>query len=836
MALLRPESRLFQSRTTTHRDVKVASTPGVLVSTRFTQMRATSSLPAGARSVAAVLLPLLLLALPPVSSAAAAQEAPGRRLANVVGVAVEEYRKAVDSRGRLTSDIEYAEAVDFLADARGVAGRLGGARAPAVRALLDSLSDAVRTTREPGAVTALHARFVEALGPEGALELPQAPLDLASGKRIYAQQCASCHGAVGLGDGPAARQGPVPAPAIGSAKVMHDVSPAMTYRIVSVGVPGTTMPGWGGTLSSAERWNVVAYVTTLRANATAVGTGEGEFAQRCAGCHGVVGTSDGPLARALSTLPPEIGGFAWQTERSDADIARVIREGLPGRAMPAQRDMSSTEVNAVVAYVRALAVDTARRVNGATAASTEVADDPLPRARETGRRVLAALDAALGQARLGRRQEAGDQAFDAYIAFEPLETAAGARDAGLVAAMERRFAEFKGAVRAGDLRQAQRARDAIETGLPAIVALARPPASGWGAFYQSFLIILREGFEAILVIGAVVTLLVKTGHRERLRAVWAGVGLALLASAATAAVLATVLQAIPASREVMEGVTMLVAVAVLFSISYWLISRAEAARWQSFIRDKVDAALAHGGAGALTLVAFLAVYREGAETALFFQALFQDGADIMLPMALGIGAGSVALAVIFTLFYRYGVRVPMRPFFTVTSALLYYMAFTFMGRGVRELQEGDVLPLHAIPAFPTVEFLGLYGSWEGLLAQFALFLLALIALGLTFWPKRSVVLPVLNSAAPASTSIASDPASAASLEATRLVSLETALLELRRRVDALTPENAPVDGSPPNESAAEGPCALCAARSAHRTAPDVGGAPTVGVGPRGVGR
>lgn len=806
------------------------------MSTRFVRTRATASLPAPARSVAAVLLPLLLLALPPVASAAAAQEAPGRRLANVVGVAVEEYRKAVDSRGRLTSDIEYAEAVDFLADARGVAGRLGGARAPAVRALLDSLSDAVRTTREPSAVAALHARFVEALGPEGALELPRAPLDLASGKRIYAQQCASCHGAVGLGDGPAARQGPVPAPAIGSAKVMHDVSPALTYRIVSVGVPGTTMPGWAGTLSSAERWNVVAYVTSLRANATAVGTGEGEFTQRCAGCHGVVGASDGPLTRTLSTLPPEIGSFTWQSERSDADIARVILEGLPGRAMPAQRDLSSDELSAVVAYVRTLAVDTARRVNGATAASTGDAEDPLPRARETGRRVLAALDAALAEARLGRRQEAGDQAFDAYIAFEPLETAAGARDAGLVAAMERRFADFKGAVRAGDLRQAQRARDAIETGLPAIVALARPPASGWGAFYQSFLIILREGFEAILVIGAVVTLLVKTGHRERLRAVWAGVGLALVASAATAAVLATVLRAIPASREVMEGVTMLIAVAVLFSISYWLISRAEAAKWQSFIRSKVDAALAHGGGGALTLVAFLAVYREGAETALFFQALLQDGAGIMLPISLGIAAGSVALAVIFTLFYRYGVRVPMRPFFTVTSALLYYMAFTFMGRGIRELQEGDVLPLHAIPAFPTVEFLGLYGSWEGLLAQFALLLLALIALGVTFWPKRSVVLPVLTAAAPASTSLASGTAATASLEAGRLASLEAALLELQRRVDALTPQTATVEALSPTASAAEGPCALCAAGSAQGTEVDVDMAPAAGVGPQGVGR
>lgn len=243
------------------------------------------------------------------------------------------------------------------------------------------------------------------------------------------------------------------------------------------------MPGWAGTLSSAERWNVVAYVTTLRAKTTAVGTGESEFAQRCAGCHGVAGGSDGPLAGSLSALPPEIGSFAWQSERSDADIARVIREGLPGRAMPPQRELSSDEVAAVVAYVRTLAADTARRANGATASTSGDAGDPVPRAREAGRRVLAAVDAALAQHRLDGRQEA----FDAYFAFEPLETAARARDAGLVSAMERRCADFKGAVRAGDLREAQRARDAIETGLPAIITLARPLAGGSGAFYQSFL-------------------------------------------------------------------------------------------------------------------------------------------------------------------------------------------------------------------------------------------------------------------------------------------------------------------------------------------------------------
>jgi high-affinity iron transporter len=241
----------------------------------------------------------------------------------------------------------------------------------------------------------------------------------------------------------------------------------------------------------------------------------------------------------------------------------------------------------------------------------------------------------------------------------------------------------------------------------------------------------------------VVAFLIKTGHRERLRSIWVGVLLALGASAATAVVLATALRALPATREVIEGATMLVAVAVLFSVSYWLISKVEAAKWQKFIREKVDAALQHGGGTALSLVAFLAVYREGAETALFYQALLNEGTDVLLPIIAGVVAGGAALAVIFTLFWKYGIRIPLRPFFAVTSVLLYYMAFVFMGKGMRELQEGGVVSITVLPGWPHLDAMGIFPSVETLLAQLLLLMLFAFALLKTFWPSRSVSLPTV---------------------------------------------------------------------------------------------
>jgi len=671
----------------------------------------------------------------PFAKGARGQERPAKRVADIVGVALAEYEKGIDASGRLLSSLEYEEAVSFLATAREAAQRLSGTGADSTRLALDSISVGVARRVPPRSLDRWRDMLLAALGADAALDLPTKPVDLAAGERLYAQHCASCHGPRGMGDGPAGKGIVPPPPALGSAAVMRDVPPALMYRIISVGIAGTQMVGWANQLSADERWSIVSWLNGLRGpDAGGMAAGEGLWLQRCASCHGVAGGSNGPMSANLSRLPREVSSFAWQAERSDAQIAAAIRDGVAGTPMPAARDVTDTEIDGLLAFVRSLSIgDAPGAVTGGT--------DP----DSTIRSVMRHLQLAMASARSGRQEEADDHAFDAYITFEPMETPARARSPGTVAALERHFADFKGAIAARDLRSAERSMNAIEQGLPGVKELARPPASGWGAFLQSLLIILREGLEAILVIGAVVAFLVKTGHRERLRSIWTGVLLALGASALTAVVMATVLRALPATREVIEGATMLVAVAVLFSVSYWLISKVEAARWQRFIREKVDVALQHGGGTALALVAFLAVYREGAETALFYQALLNEGSGILLPLLAGVVVGGGVLAVIFTLFWKYGIKIPLRPFFAVTSVLLYYMAFVFMGKGVRELQEGGVVGITVLPGWPHVDAMGIFPSVETLLAQLLLLILFAFALLKTFWPSRSVALPTVAS-------------------------------------------------------------------------------------------
>ena len=270
--------------------------------------------------------------------------------------------------------------------------------------------------------------------------------------------------------------------------------------------------------------------------------------------------------------------------------------------------------------------------------------------------------------------------------------------------------------------------------------------SATSLFIQSFFLLVREGLEAILIIGALLTFLAKTGAQDRKRDIHVGVGAAVLASLFTAVLLETVFQVTPAKREVLEGAVMLTASAVLFYVSYWLLSKIEVARWNQFVRSRVQDAVTSGSALALATAAFLAVYREGFETVLFYKALVLAGpaGNTFVPVTAGIALGSLVLVAVYYAINRFGVRLPLKPFFAVTGLFLYYMAFLFAGRGIAELQEGGIIATTVLPWAPRIPALGIYPTVESLVAQGVLAALLLGALVWSFLlaPRRRVETPV----------------------------------------------------------------------------------------------
>ena len=310
--------------------------------------------------------------------------------------------------------------------------------------------------------------------------------------------------------------------------------------------------------------------------------------------------------------------------------------------------------------------------------------------------------------------------------------------------------DLKAAIQNGaPVAEVEEKADAVMAKVAVAQAKLEGGPSAGKSFFDSFLILMREGFEAMLVVGALVTYVVRTGRQDKAKLLYWGAAAAVVASLALYLVVRLAYASVPAAyREVLEGATTLLAVAVLFYVSYWLINKVETAKWNRFIQGKMKGALAKGSTSALVSVAFLAVFREGFETVLFYQGLAGAGAS-GLSIAAGVAAGAIVLAALGLGFYKFGVRVPLRPFFIATSALLYYLAFTFMGMGVHELQEAGVVSTTVLPALasllalpvlePLGELLGLFPTVETLAAQLVLILAIVGGLAYTFVlePRRA---------------------------------------------------------------------------------------------------
>ncbi|WP_334319954.1 FTR1 family iron permease [Gilliamella apicola] len=251
--------------------------------------------------------------------------------------------------------------------------------------------------------------------------------------------------------------------------------------------------------------------------------------------------------------------------------------------------------------------------------------------------------------------------------------------------------------------------------------------SGLSVFFASFIIIFREGLEAILVIAAISAYLVRTNNKPMLKVVYISSMVAIFASILAAIALHTIVGLSGANQEIMEGSAMLLATVVLLFVSNWMVSKAEAEAWKSYVEGKVQTAVTTGSSFALGFAAFLAVFREGAETIIFYQAMLADAKEHMDMVWYGLGVGTIILTFIF-LVIRFGaVRLPLKPFFICTSMLMYVMAIAFAGGGVKELQEADIIPVTPVDFIHSVEILGIYPTVETLIPQVIMVLVVVLS-------------------------------------------------------------------------------------------------------------
>jgi high-affinity iron transporter len=333
---------------------------------------------------------------------------------------------------------------------------------------------------------------------------------------------------------------------------------------------------------------------------------------------------------------------------------------------------------------------------------------------------LAKVDEAVAAYRAGKRAAAQQLAIQAYLdGYELIEASLSNVDEKLMREGERNMMTLRDLIRTEAPlpeveAQAKRVVALLERAREALDAGALSPAT---TFTSALVILLREGLEALLVVAAIVAFLIKANRRDALVWVHAGWISAVALGLVTWAVASYAIVLSGAHREITEGVTGLIASAMLVYVGYWLHGKSSTHAWQSFIKDSVGSALASRTLWALTGLSFLAVYREIFETVLFYQALWvQAGESARGAFAGGVAAAAAALAGIGWGIFRYSLRLPLGPFFNVMSALMCVLAVVLAGKGVAALQEAGLIGADII-GIPSVPILGIFPTIQTLAAQ-----------------------------------------------------------------------------------------------------------------------
>lgn len=251
------------------------------------------------------------------------------------------------------------------------------------------------------------------------------------------------------------------------------------------------------------------------------------------------------------------------------------------------------------------------------------------------------------------------------------------------------------------------------------------------SFGQAFIILLREGLEAMLVVAAIVAYLAKEGLTRMLKFIYLGVVAGLVASGIMAALLIFIFQNSGSHQEVFEGATALVAMVMLLFTSNWMLGKSSNESWTHFVDDKTKQSISRGSVFSLALLAFLAVFREGAETVIFYQALAGMISDSdYMPLVWGALAAVVALVGFFLVFRFTTVKIPYKQFFATMSVLIGVLVVVFAGSGLHELIEADVISGTYMSTWPTNDFLGIYPYVQTVGFQLVMLL---VVLGLFAW-------------------------------------------------------------------------------------------------------
>ena len=340
------------------------------------------------------------------------------------------------------------------------------------------------------------------------------------------------------------------------------------------------------------------------------------------------------------------------------------------------------------------------------------------------------LDESLKLYKEGKTQEALTTSRSAYLdSYEKVEIPLRPIDPDFTLDMEIKFAQLRNLIQSdAGYEEVLKKTSEIKGGLDESERLV----SGTGVlapsitFSTSFSIIFREGLESALIIGAILTYLEASRNERFKKHVYYGILIAAAATAVTWFIAEYIIEISGASRELIEAIAGISAVAVLFWVSFWVLNKIETKKWIEFVKAKVWKATTTGSVMVFVMLSFFTVYREGFETVLFYQAILSFAKYMEWYVIVGMVLGLAVIIGVALGVRKLGKKLPLRVLFGLTMGIGAYMSIAFIGNAIREFQEvGYISTTHLIGIIPRLDInlatmTGIHPTLETIIAQVVL--------------------------------------------------------------------------------------------------------------------
>lgn len=304
------------------------------------------------------------------------------------------------------------------------------------------------------------------------------------------------------------------------------------------------------------------------------------------------------------------------------------------------------------------------------------------------------------------------------IAWPNVESEISTKNGTLYTKIEQQIPQF-----AGQLNQDN--KDDIQAHLESINHEIKSTISKTSyTFWDAALILLREGVEALLIVMALLTVTRKSEQRKASKWIVIGSMSGIALSIVLAFIFKSIFDNLGATRELTEGIVGIGSVVLMIIVGIWLHSKSSLDSWQSFINKNMDIAMSTGSIITFGLVAFLSVFREGAETIIFYLGIV--GKISTWSFVLGIVVASVILVLIAIFFNQITKWIPIHRLFFIMSLFIFILAFKILGVSIHTLQILNIVSQHAINKLPFIDIVGFYPTYETLIPQLALVMIVVV--------------------------------------------------------------------------------------------------------------